>query len=260
MSTATATPRRTADTPGATSAVLRTEARLFGRELGSLFWIIVFPTGLLAILGLIPTFSEENPDLGGQRLIDMYASTSVILAVIFASIMAMPSVVASYRERGILRRLRSTPVHPGAILLAQVVLHAGAVLVSILLALGVANVAYDVPLPGNLASYVVALVLTVTASFGIGAVITALTPTTRVAQTVATIVFFPSMFTAGVWMPVQTMTGWLHDVVTLLPLGAASKALNATLLGDQPAVTDMVVMALWSIGLAVVAMRFFRWE
>ena len=34
-------------------------------------------------------------------------------------------------------------------------------------------------------------------------------------QTIGTIVFFPSMFTAGVYFPVQAMQGWLHTVVVL---------------------------------------------
>ena len=63
----------------ATTAVLRTEARLFGRELGFLFWIVLFPTVLLVILGLVPSFREPADDLGGARVIDVYTPVSVLL-------------------------------------------------------------------------------------------------------------------------------------------------------------------------------------
>lgn len=43
------------------TAVLRTELRLFRREPGALFWMLVFPTLLLAILGSIPSFREADP-------------------------------------------------------------------------------------------------------------------------------------------------------------------------------------------------------
>ncbi len=43
----------------ASTAVLRTEARLFTREPGALFWILVFPTLLLVILGMIPGFRNR---------------------------------------------------------------------------------------------------------------------------------------------------------------------------------------------------------
>lgn len=242
------------------TAVLRTEARLFGRELGSLFWILLFPTILLVILGLIPGFRDADPDLGGQRVIDLYASIVVLLAMIMAAIMAMPAVIASYRERGVLRRLRTTPVHPGVLLFAQVFLHAAAVLVSVVLALGVARLVFDVPLPGSLAWYAACVVLATAATFSVGAVITSVARTARVVQTVGTVVFFPMMFTAGVWLPVQAMGGWLHDVVVATPLGAAAEALNDALVGRTPDVADLAVMAGWTVVLALVSVRAFRWE
>lgn len=255
-STATRHPTR----QGATAVVVRTEATLFGRELGSLFWIQLFPTILLVILGLVPDLTEPEASLGGQRVIDLYASVVVVLAMIMAAIMAMPPVIAGYRESGVLRRLRTTPMHPGALLGAQVGLHAAAVLASVVLALGTARALYDVRLPGSVGWYALALVLGTAAAFSIGAVITAVSSSTRVVQTVGTIVFFPMMFTSGVWMPVQTMQGWLHDVVVATPLGAAAEALNDALQGIAPDLADLAVMGGWTVVLSLVAVRLFRWE
>ena len=244
----------------ATTTVLRTEARLAGREIGSLFWIVIFPTGLLAILGAIPSFREPNVDMGGQRMVDLYVSTAVITAIIMAAIFAMPGVVATYRERGILRRLRTTPVHPGSLLLAQVVVHGAALLLSAVLVLGVGRVAFDVSLPESLGWYALGVLLTAAATFAIGAAITAVSPTTRIAQTISTVVAFPSMFTAGLWFPVQAMSGWLHTVVTATPLGAAAEALGDALIGRAPDLADVAVMLGWTAVLAMVAVRTFRWD
>lgn len=244
----------------ATTTVLRTEARLAGREIGSLFWIVVFPTGLLLILGAIPSFREPMAELGGQRTIDLYVSVSVILAIIMAAIFSMPGVVANYRERGILRRLRTTPVHPGSLLLAQVLVHAVALLVATVLVISVGRLVFDVALPASLPWYALGAVLTASATFAIGAAITAVSPTTRIAQTVSTVVAFPSMFTAGLWFPVQAMSGWLHTVVTASPLGAAAEVLGDALLGKAPDLVDVAVMLGWTGLLALMAVRFFRWD
>lgn len=244
----------------AAGTVVRTEARLFGRELGSLFWILLFPTILLVVVSFIPDFGDADDALGGQRVVDLYTGVVVILAMIMAAIMAMPPVITGYRESGVLRRLRTTPAHPAAILGAQVGLHATAVLVSVVLALGTAHLAFDVPLPGDVGWYVVSAVLAAAAAFSIGAVVTAVSATSRAVQTIGTIVFFPMMFTAGVWVTVQQMTGWLHDVVVLTPLGAASEALNDALVGRTPDVVDLLVMAGWTVVLSLVAVRTFRWE
>jgi ABC-2 type transport system permease protein len=245
---------------GDTSTVLRTEATLFGRELGSLFWILLFPTILLVIIGMVPDFTTPDEELGGQRFVDVYASVVVILAMIMASVMAMPAVIAGYRESGVLRRMRTTPMHPAAILGAQVGLHALAVLASLVLALGTARVLHDVQLPGSLGWYALSVGLATAAAFSIGALLTAVSSSTRVVQTVGTIVFFPMMFTAGVWVPVQAMTGWLHAVVVSTPLGAAAEALNDSLHGTAPDLVDLAVMGGWTVVLSLVAVRLFRWE
>jgi len=264
MSTSTTpgTSTETARTPrtSPTAAVVRTEARLFGRELGSLFWILLFPTILLLIIGLVPGYRTPEDDLGGQRVIDLYASVCAILAMIMAAIMAMPPVIAGYRESGVLRRLRTTPMHPASLLGAQVGLHGAAVLAAIVLALTTARLVYDVPLPGSLGWYALSMVLATAAAFSIGAIVTAVSANTRVVQTVGTIVFFPMMFTSGVWLPVQGMGGWLHDVVTATPLGAAAEALNDSLVGRTPDLADLAVMLAWTAVLSLVAVRRFRWE
>ena len=246
-------------TPTPTVAVLRTEGRLFTRELGSLFWIVLFPTALLSLLGAIPSFREPDA-VGNQRVVDLYVPVSVLLSMIMASIMAMPPVLNGYRERGILRRLRTTPMHPASILLAQVALHAAAVVASAVLVIAVGRVVFDVPLPASILGYAVAFVLALAAVFSIGALITAVSPNPRVGQTIGTIAFFPSMFTAGVYIPVQSLTGALRDVVVLTPLGAAAEALNDSLLGHFPDLLDLGVVAGWTAVLALLAVRFFRWE
>ncbi|MDQ0793900.1 hypothetical protein QFZ58_002388 [Streptomyces sp. B1I3] len=101
----TARPARAA---GPLAAVLRTETRLFLREPGSLFWILVFPAALLTVLGLIPSFREDDDALGGRAVIDLYVPVAVLLAMIMAGLQAMPPVLTGYRERGILRSV-STP-------------------------------------------------------------------------------------------------------------------------------------------------------
>lgn len=240
--------------------VTATELRLFARDPGFSFWILVFPTALLCILGAIPSFREPNADQGGQSVLDLYVPVVVLLTVIMASVQSMPSALSTYRERGILRRLRATPVSPAALLRAQVLLHLAAVAIGASVAVAVGRVVFGVPLPQNLVGWLLALVLAAAASFAIGACISAVAPTARVSQTIGTIVFFPLMFTSGVWLPVQTMGGLLQDVVLLTPLGAAARALNDAALGDWLRLVDLAVTGGWTVLVGAVAVRFFRWE
>lgn len=241
-------------------AVLRTEARLFGREPGALFWIMVFPTALLAILGSVPSFREVKAGLGGLSVVAVYVPTSILLSMLMASVQTMPQVLLAYRETGVLRRLRTTPVRPSVLLAAQVLLHAGAVVVSSILVVTVGRLAFDAPLPGSWPGYLLTYVLTMLATFGVGAVVTALSPNTRVGGAVSTIVVFPLMFTAGLWLPVRAMPDVLRHIVEYTPLGAASDAMTDAMAGHFPGGVHLVVLAVWAVALSVISVRTFRWE
>ncbi|GAA3195127.1 MULTISPECIES: ABC transporter permease [Streptomyces] len=242
------------------TAVLKTEARLFRREPGALFWLVVFPSALLTILGLIPSFREPGAAPGGLRVIDLYVPVAVLLALSVAGVQTMPVQLTGYRERGILRRLSTTPARPASLLLASLVLHAGAVLVSVLLALAVGRLAFGVALPAQPAGYVLALLVTTLAAFALGCALSALSRTVKAAQTLGTVVFFPMMFTAGVWIPVPSMPQALRQIVEWSPLGAASQALGQAAAGHWPSWSHLGVTALWAAALLTVAVRRFRWE
>ncbi|MER5480410.1 ABC transporter permease [Streptomyces sp. NPDC002734] len=241
-------------------AVLRAEARLFLREPGNFFWIAVFPPGLLTILGLIPTFREPSPDLGGLRLIETYVPVTVLVALIVAGVQALPPVITGYRERGILRRMSATPVRPSALLFAQMGLHGVAALVSALLSLAIGRLAYDVRLPEQIAGYLLALLLAAAASLAMGALVAAFSPTAKIATAVGSAVFLPMMFAAGVWLPVQAMPDALATVVGLLPFGAAAEALGRATGGSWPDWSSLGILALWAIALTGAATRWFRWQ
>jgi ABC-2 type transport system permease protein len=244
----------------AAAAVVRTEAKLFGRELVALFWILVFPTALLCVLGAIPSFREPEAALGGMRAVDVYLPVVVLLSMIMAAIMAMPPVVFAYREGGVLRRLSTTPVGPASLLGAQVMLHAGAVLVASLLALTVGRLVFGVDLPRSGAGYALAFLLALLACFSLGAVVTAISPDARVGNVVGLLVFFPAMFTAGVYVPVQALPEPLREAVGYTPLSAAAEAMTEAMGGGFPEVRHLVVVACWAVLLGLVAVRRFRWE
>lgn len=259
MTTAVAAPH-TATKSKASSAVLRAELRLFRREPGAVFWIMAFPTLLLVILGSIPSFRETDASLGGLRLVDAYVPVTVLLSLIMAGLQAMPPLITGYRERGILRRMSATPVRPSAVLGAQMGIYGSAALVSALLSLTVGRLVFDVPLPRQAFGYVLALLLAILCGLSLGALVSALARTTKAATAIGSAVFFPMMFSAGVWLPVQAMPDTLARIVELAPLGAAAQALGDAAGGDWPSLGHLGVLLAWTVLLSAGAARWFRWE
>ncbi|MFM9366657.1 ABC transporter permease [Streptomyces sp. Da 82-17] len=251
----------TVGTPSrATGAVLKAELTLFRREPGSLFWIMVFPTALFVVLGTIPVFREVGEAVPGLRLIDVYAPIAILTSLLMAAVQAMPPVITGYREQGVLRRMSTTPVRAATVLGAQMALHGAAALVSAVLTLTVGALVYDVPLPRQGFGYALALALSVCAALSLGALLSALARTPKAAGAAGALAFFPMMFSAGLWMPVQTMPEALGRVMELLPFGAASQALSAAAAGDWPSLAHLAALAVWTVLLTGAAARWFRWE
>ncbi|MFF0448484.1 ABC transporter permease [Streptomyces sp. NPDC004609] len=244
----------------ASAAVLKAEARLFAREPGFLFWITAFPTVLMTILGLVPAFREVSDDLGGRRLIDLYTQVAVLLALIFAGLQTMPPVLTGYRERGILRRMSTTPVRPGSLLAAQLLVHGAVALCAAVLPITVGRIAFGVPLPRSPAGYASALLLATASALALGAAVCAMSRTQKAAGAIGSAVVFPTMFTAGVWLPVPSMPDTLAQIVGFTPFGAAAEALGSAATGSWPAWDTFAVMAVWTLLLTAASARWFRWE
>ncbi|MCT7351091.1 ABC transporter permease [Streptomyces sp. 15-116A] len=242
------------------TAVLKTEIRLFRREPGGIFWILLFPTLLLVILGSIPSFREADPNLGGLRPVDAYVPVAVLLGLIVGGLQGMPPTLTGYRENGILRRMSTTPVRPAALLTAQMLVFGGAALLSALVTLAVGRLAFDVGLPGQPLGYLLALLLALLAALALGSLLAALSRTTKIATAVGSTALFPAMFCAGVWLPVEAMPDVLADIVGWTPFGAAAQALNDAAAGGWPGWGHLGVLAAWTVLLTTAAARWFRWE
>ncbi|MEU5631187.1 ABC transporter permease [Streptomyces rishiriensis] len=242
------------------TAVLRTELRLFRREPGALFWILLFPSLLLVILGSVPSFRQPSDGLGGLRTVDVYVPVAVLLGMIVGGLQSMPQTLTGYRERGILRRMAVTPVRPSALLSAQMLVYGAASLASAVLVLAVGRLGFDVRLPEQPVGYALALLAAVLVALALGSVVSALSRTTKIAGAIGSAVFFPSMFCAGVWAPVRTMPDTLARIVGCTPFGAAAQALDQAAAGHWPGWSHLGVLAMWIVLLTGAASRWFRWE
>jgi ABC-2 type transport system permease protein len=238
----------------------RSEFRLFLREPAQLFWIFAFPSILVVVLGCIPAFREPVADLGGLRVVDLYVAIAVVLTLASLAFQVAPMALATYRERGILRRLATTPIRPVALLGAQLVMSLLTAIGSIALLLIIARLAFDVALPRQAAGFAVAFLATAGAAFAIGLFIAAIAPGGKAANTIGTLSFFPLMFFAGLWTPREVFPEVLRQVADLSPLGAGERVVQEAMSGQWPAWGSLTVLVAYMLVFGLAAARLFRWE
>lgn len=238
----------------------RNELRLFLREPLVVFFSLLFPTILVVILGSIPDFREPSPDLGGATVISLYVGISLALSLAMLGLQFLPSVLASYREKGILRRVATTPVRPIVLLAAQMASSLLIAVVSGLLVIAVGRIVFGVGLPGQLPGFVLAYLLSAAGVFAVGLLIAALAPTGKAANSIGTLLFFPSMFFAGLWTPREVLPGFLQRIGDFTPLGAGERALHEAATGHWPQLLPIVVLVAYVVVFGAAAARLFRWE
>jgi ABC-2 type transport system permease protein len=236
------------------------ELRLFLREPLTAFFGLLFPTVLLIILGSIPSFREPNPALGGLPVINFYVPITLALIIAMVAFQSMPQVLATYREKGILRRLATTPARPPALLTAQVTVMLGVAIVSALLVILVGRIAFGVPFPSHPLIYLVSFLLCAGAVLAIGVLVAALAPSGKAAGGIGAALFFPSMFFAGLWTPREVMPPILQRIGEVTPLGAGQAALQAASVGHWPSLTSVLAVLAYLVVFGGAAARFFRWQ
>ncbi|TMC01479.1 MAG: ABC transporter permease [Chloroflexi bacterium] len=236
------------------------ELKLFLREPLAVFFSVLFPALLVAILGNVPSFRTPARDIGGLRVIDLYVPIAITFVLVMLALNVAPTFLATYRERGVLRRLATTPVRPLTLLAAQMAMGLGTAVFSVLLVLAVGRLAFGVALPRQPVGFALALVLAAAAVFAIGLLLAAVAPSARTAQSLGSVLIFPVMFFAGLWVPRAVMPELLHRVSDFTPLGAGVQALQDATGGAWPQPLHLAVMAAYVAVFGLLAARAFRWQ
>jgi len=242
------------------SRLTLTETKLFFREPAGVFFALAFPLILLVVLGLVPAMREPDQAIGGFRAIDLYAPIIVVMALTMFSISGLPQQFATYREKGVLRRMRTTPVKPAVMLGAQLLMGTIMSVVVMAAVLTIGRLAFDVSLPRELPGYLVAYLLCALAMFAIGLLVASLAPSGKGAGAIGTMLFFPLLFFAGLWSPRETMSAVFRRISDFTPLGAGVQSLQDAAAGHWPQLLHMAVMLGWAIVAGGLAARYFRWE
>ena len=236
-----------------------TELKLLIRTPAALFWGVGFPLVGLIVLGLVPGTGKPVKVFGGASVLQTYLPIIITFMLVMTGVQFLPTTLVGYRERGILRRMFTTPVTPRALLAAQLALLLGVQIataaVIVLLATGVFNASIGQPV-----AFIVAFVLMAAAASTLGLLVAAVTFTSKAASTVGGVLFFVLLFFSGLWLPRAEMPGPLRGVSDALPVGAGVQAIQDAAAGRWASGLYFGVLAAWVIGCGVLAVRLFRWE
>lgn len=125
-----------------------TEVKLFLREPMAAFFTLAFPLMMLFLFGSIYG-NKPTPFFGGYGFVDVSVPAYTAMIIATSGLLSLTISMASYREQGILRRLRATPLRPQAILGAQVIVIFLITLLGMVLLVIAGRLVYGLRFEGN---------------------------------------------------------------------------------------------------------------
>ncbi|WP_410873276.1 ABC transporter permease [Nocardia sp. A7] len=244
--------------PGRSKLVV-VESKLMLRDPTALFFIIALPVVLLVIFNFITT--KQAVDQADRDSLKIYVpAIAMSMALVMIALNLLPTNLATYREKGILRRLSASPAHPSRVLVAQLVVNFVTSVVATVVVIAVARFAYQMDPPAQVAAFTLTFVLSAWALFSIGLLVAALAPNARTATAAGLSLLFPSLFFGGGFVPLEDMPEAIRRIGEFTPLGAAMSGFRESWAGDWPEPRFLIVLAVIGLVGTLVSVRVFRWE
>ena len=245
----------------ALSALTRTQFKVFLREPLAVFFGLVFPTVLLVVIGVAyPGATDPGPTFDGRSLVEVYAPTTIVLGMATMAVFLLPVALGGDRERGILRRLSTTPAHPRTLVAAHLAVQLAVVTLATIAAVLVGTLAFPLSLPGSAIWFIASFALGACSLLAIGLLIGSLAPTASTGQGIGMLLYFPLLFFAGVYIPLDVMPDGIRTISSYTPAGAAAQALSDSWTGTTPHTSDLLVMIVYAAVAGILAVRLFRWQ
>src|ERR1700733_14680854 len=181
------------------------EIKVFLREpLGS-FGTIGIPVLIFIVLGRVANvrFRGIQPTANGLPRGDVPVLVALLIAI--SAVLSLVTIISIYREGGILKRLRATPLRPQTILSAHVIVKLILTAATLGLLILAGKRYYPAGLHVPLFSFTIALLISTCSILSMGFVIASIVPTARFAQPIGAVIFYPMFGVSGLFAPVAAL-------------------------------------------------------
>lgn len=237
---------------------VRYEQLSFWRNPQSAFFTFALPVITIVIFGSVFNSGKDDPFFYGLSSTQYYVPTIAALSVLGACFSQLAMVLATRRQNGILKRVRSTPL-PAWIYFVGLLAHCVMLsVVDVALILAVGQV-FGVPMPTHWIALVAALVLGAASFCALGVAVASLIRNSEAAPAVVQFILFPLVFISGTYFPIHSSA--INRIADVFPV----RPFNQALLGPLAQHTGfdwprLGVLLAWGVIGAFIAVRRFRWD
>ncbi len=242
--------------PAAFAKLAWLELKLFIREPMAVGFTLAYPVVVMFVIAGV--FNNEHEGFRGAGGAEYYVVSNIAVVIGAVGLIALPSHVASYFERGIMRRFRASSVPVPAVILAQTLVCFLAAIAATAVLLLLARPAYVYHVPQSLPGVMLGFVVGLAALLALGLLVAALFPTAGAAQGVGLILFFPLYLISGAGPPLSVLPSTMQHVADFDPLNYAVRALQDPWFGYGITGSNLVILAAITVVCGTGAALVFR--
>lgn len=238
------------------------EIKIFLREPLGAIGSIVIPVVVFVVAGRMfggQVWLNRSPIAGFVRV-----GVPVLSAVLIAlsGVLSLVTIISIYREGGILKRLRATPLRPQTILTAHVLVKLALTLATLVLMVAAGKRYYPMNANVPVIGFAAALLISTWSILSIGFLIASIVPTARFAQPIGAVILYPMIGLCGLFVPLESLPPKLQSFAHLLPLTYAVSLLQGIWKGEpwSAHIGDIVGLVVVFVICTALSAKVFRWE
>jgi ABC-2 type transport system permease protein len=239
------------------------ELKIFMREPLGAIGTILIPVGLFILLGKAVSGEHAAPsDPFGGLLGPGGVPTLLAMSVTVGAVLSLANIISIYREGGILKRLRATPLRPWTILTAHVLVKVFLTALTMTLMLVAGRRYFPIAPTVPLVGFTFAVLIGTLSILALGFILASVIPTARFAQPIGAVIFWPMIGLSGLFVSIAALPPTLRAIARVLPLRFSASLMQGVWAGDRWSahLTDIAALAAFFVLSVAISSRLFRWE
>jgi ABC-2 type transport system permease protein len=219
----------------------------------------------VAATGTAPAlrFRPRSVDSSSLSYIDFLLPGILALSIMISAVIGLSTIMVDWRQRGILRRLKLTPIPLAEFFAARITASLVVAMLQLAVLLAFGRVVFGIHISSTAWAAIPVAVAGCLCFLAMGFAIGSVVSNPETGDAVSNVITNPMMFLSGTFFPVAAMPAYVQAIARLLPLYYMANGLRDTTvrgLSITHVIPDIAVLLLVTAILSVVALRSFRWE
>jgi len=226
-------------------------------------WVSFTIQPLMFVLLFVYVFGGAIQTPGYDDYVDFLMPGILALSIMISAVIGLSTIMVDWRQRGILRRLKLTPIPLAEFFAARITASLVVAMLQLPVLLAFGRVVFGIHISSTAWAAIPVAVAGCLCFLAMGFAIGSVVSNPETGDAVSNVITNPMMFLSGTFFPVAAMPAYVQAIARLLPLYYMANGLRDTTvrgLSITHVIPDIAVLLLVTAILSVVALRSFRWE